>query len=62
MPALTELDLRFSHVTDQALQALRSLRTLTSLRLEDCYMVTPAGVQALRNTTVAPNLHIKFDE
>jgi hypothetical protein len=48
-----------SNVTDQALQALRSLRTLTSLNLEDCEDVTAAGVQALRNTTVAPSLQIE---
>ena len=62
LPALTELDLSYSDVTDQALQALRSLGTLTSLILEECEHVTAAGVEALRNTTVAPNLQIEFDE
>jgi hypothetical protein len=60
LPALTELDLSYSNVTDQALQVLRSLRTLTSLILYECENVTAAGVQALRSTTVAPNLHIEW--
>jgi hypothetical protein len=34
LPALTELNLSYSNVTDQALLALRSLRSLTSLKLE----------------------------
>jgi Leucine-rich repeat (LRR) protein len=62
LPALTELDLSFSNVTDQALQALRSLRTLTSLNLYECENVTAAGVQALRNTTVSPSLQIEFHD
>jgi Leucine-rich repeat (LRR) protein len=62
LPALTELDLRYTKVTDQTLQALRSLRTLTSLNLQHCKNMTAAGVQALRNTTVAPSLHIEYDE
>jgi hypothetical protein len=41
---------------------LRSLRALTSLKLEECEHVKAAGVEALRNTTVAPNLQIEFDE
>jgi hypothetical protein len=60
LPALTKLDLSYSNVTDQALQVLRSLRTLTSLILYECENVTAAGVQALRNTTAAPGLHIEW--
>jgi hypothetical protein len=46
-------------VTDEALRALRSLPALTTLDLRGC-KVTAAGVQALRNTTAAPSLHIEF--
>ena len=60
LPALTELDLSYSNITDQALLALRNLRTLTSLNLEGCENVTAAGMQAPRNTTAAPSLHIEF--
>ena len=45
-------------LTDVGVRALSSLPALTSLDLRDCYKVTAAGVQALRSTTAAPNLHI----
>jgi hypothetical protein len=38
--------------------AVSSLPALTALCLDNCYKVTAAGVQALRNTTAAPSLHI----
>mgnify|MGYP002176285075 CR=1 FL=1 len=60
LPALTELDLSFSNVTDQTLLALRTVRTLTSLDLTECENVTAAGVQALRSTTAAPSLQIEW--
>jgi hypothetical protein len=59
LPALTELDLSYSNVMDQALLSLRSLRSLTSLKLEDgCETVTAAGMQALRSSTAAPSLRM----
>jgi hypothetical protein len=41
-------------------RALSSLPALTPLDLRFCYKVTAAGVQALRSTTAAPNLHIEL--
>jgi hypothetical protein len=38
---------------------LSNLPALTPLDLRYCYKVTAAGVQALRNTTAAPSLHIE---
>jgi hypothetical protein len=61
LPALTSLDLRCCiTVTDEGLLAVSSLPALVHLNLHCCYSarVTAAGVQALRNTTAAPNLHI----
>jgi hypothetical protein len=46
-------------VTDVGVRALSSLPALTSLDLTLCDNVTAAGVQALRSTTTAPNLHIE---
>jgi hypothetical protein len=46
-------------LTDEGLRAVSSLPALTSLDLRGS-KVTAAGVQALRSTTVAPSLHIKF--
>ena len=60
LPALTFLDLAYSKVTDVGVRALSSLPALTSLDLRYCDKVTAAGVQALRSTTAAPNLHIEF--
>jgi hypothetical protein len=57
--ALTTLDLRRCNVTDVGVRALSSLPALTSLDLRACDKVTAAGVQALRSTTAAPNLHIE---
>ena len=58
--ALTALNLRHCYeLTDVGVRALSSLSALTSLNL--CLTnVTAAGVQALRSTTAAPNLHIEF--
>ena len=59
LPALTFLDLAGSKVTDEGVRAVVSSCTaLESLDLRCCYDVTAAGVQALRSTTAAPNLHI----
>ena len=44
---------------DEGLRAVSSLPALTSLDLRGS-KVTAAGVQALRSTTIAPSLHIKF--
>jgi hypothetical protein len=57
--ALTFLDLGGCNVTDEGLRAVSSLPALSSLDLRSCYKVTAAGVQALRNTTTAPSLHIE---
>jgi hypothetical protein len=38
-----------------------SLPSLAFLDLAGCNWVTAAGVQALRNTTAAPNLHIEWE-
>ena len=46
-------------VTDVGLRALSSLAALAFLDLRYCDKVTAAGVQALRNTTVAPSLRIE---
>ena len=46
-------------LTDVGLRAVSSLRALTSLDLRYCNKVTAAGVQALRSTTAAHNLHIE---
>jgi hypothetical protein len=48
-------------VTDQALRAVSSLPSLTFIDLTLCPHVTAAGVQALRNTTAAPNLRIEWE-
>jgi hypothetical protein len=40
-------------------RALSSLPALATLNLLACRKVTAAGVQALRNTTTAPNIHIR---
>ena len=48
-------------MTDEALRAVSSLPSLTFLNLTGCDKVTAAGVQALRNTTAAPNLHIEWE-
>jgi F-box/leucine-rich repeat protein 14 len=59
IPALTSLNLSFSReMSDEALRSLSNLPALKSLELRGCCNVTTAGVQALRSTTVAPNLHI----
>jgi internalin A len=57
--ALTSVDLSLCSVTDEGVLPLRSLPALIYLDL--CYNaeVTAAGIQALRSTTAAPNLHIK---
>jgi hypothetical protein len=47
-------------VTDAGVRAVCSLPALTFLDLSFMYNVTAAGVQALRNTTAAPNLEIKW--
>ena len=57
--ALTSVDLSLCSVTDEGVLPLRSLPALIYLDLCDCPKVTAAGVQALRSTTAAPNLHIK---
>jgi hypothetical protein len=61
LPALTSLDLSHCHkkLTDVGVRALSSLPALTFLNLRYCDKVTAAGVQALRNTTAAPSLHIE---
>jgi hypothetical protein len=38
-----------------------NLPSLAFLDLTNCIWVTAAGVQALRNTTAAPNLHIEWE-
>jgi hypothetical protein len=48
-------------LTDAGLRAVSNLPALTSLDLRYCIKVTAAGVQALRNTTAAPSLHIEWD-
>jgi hypothetical protein len=48
-------------LTDQALRAVSSLPSLTFIDLNGCDKVTAAGVQALRNTTAAPNLRIEWE-
>ena len=48
-------------MTDAGLQAVSHLPALTFLDLRYCDMVTAAGVQALRNTTASPSLHIEWD-
>jgi hypothetical protein len=60
LPALTSLKLYGCQlVTDEAVRALSlPALTFTSLDIRYCVKVTAAGVQVLRNTTVAPNLHI----
>jgi hypothetical protein len=42
----------------RGLRSLSILPALTTLDISYCRNVTAAGVQALRSTTVAPNLHI----
>jgi hypothetical protein len=64
-PAVVSLELKREYLaeevalTDEGLRAVSSLPALTSLDLRGS-KVTAAGVQALRSTTVAPSLHIKF--
>jgi hypothetical protein len=55
------LVLRFPAVVslEEGLRAVSSLPALSFLILRYCVNVTAAGVQALRNTTAAPNLHIE---
>ena len=38
-----------------------NLPSLAFLDLTNCIWVTAAGVQALRNTTAAPSLHIEWE-
>ena len=40
---------------------MSSLPAFTFLDIRHCNRVTAAGVQALRNTTAAPNLHIEWE-
>jgi hypothetical protein len=62
LKSLTDLDIYgCTKVTDQALRAVSSLPSLTFIDLTGCDRVTAAGVQALRNTTAAPNLHIEWE-
>jgi hypothetical protein len=62
LPALTWLNICYCiELTDQALRAVSSLPSLTFIDLTGCDRVTAAGVQALRNTTAAPNLHIEWE-
>ena len=62
LPALTSLDIYGCiELTDQTPRAVSSLPSLTFIDLNGCDKVTAAGVQALRNTTVAPNLHIEWE-
>jgi hypothetical protein len=49
-------------MTDETLRAVSSLPALTFLDVSYCDQVTAAGVQALRNTTAAPNLEIASGE
>jgi hypothetical protein len=58
--ALTTLELRCCHVTDEVLRAVSSLPSLTLLDLTGCDKVTAAGVQAPRNTTTTPYLRIDW--
>ena len=44
----------------QVRKAVSILPALSSLIFRYCVNVTAAGVQALRSTTAAPNLHIEF--
>jgi hypothetical protein len=48
-------------LTDEALRAVSSLPSLTFIDLAGCDKVTAAGVQALRNTTATPHLHIEWE-
>jgi hypothetical protein len=41
--------------------AVSNIPSLTFLSLNGYDKVTAAGVQALRNTTAAPNLHIEWE-
>jgi hypothetical protein len=62
LPALTFLDLwGCGKITDETLRAVSNLRSLAFLDLIRCPKVTAAGVQALRDTTSAPNLEIECD-
>jgi hypothetical protein len=62
LKSLTSLKILYcDKVTDQALRAVSGLPSLTFLNLNGCDKVTAAGVQALRNTTAAPNLHIEWE-
>ena len=45
----------------EGLRAASSLPSFTFLDIRHCNRVTAAGVQALRNTTAAPNLHIEWE-
>ena len=46
----------------QVRKAVSNLPAIASLNLIFCRNVTAAGVQALRDTTAAPNLVIKWEE
>jgi hypothetical protein len=48
-------------VSDEGLQAVISLLSLACIDIRHCNRVTAAGVQTLRNTTAAPNLHIEWE-
>ena len=45
----------------EGLRAASSLPAFTFLDIRHCNRVTAAGVQALRNTTAAPNLRIEWE-
>jgi len=47
-------------VSAEGLRAASSLPAFTFLDIRHCNRVTAAGVQALRNTTAAPNLRIEW--
>jgi hypothetical protein len=64
-PAVTSMQIKWTGewaaLTDEGVRAVSNLPALTFLDLRYWFKVTAAGVQALRNTTAAPSLHIEWN-